>query len=97
MGKASHPEAEVLLDALKGAGRHDLEMAGRVLETVGAVVVPDADALDVFAGGNGGRGANDGDQFQLSLDLDPQDTEAGLLAVEGDPFNGAGKAFDWGI
>ena len=97
MGKASHPEAEVLLDALKGAGRHDLELIGLELEPVGAVVVPDADALDILAGGNGGRGADDGDQFPLPLDLDPQDTEAGLLTVEGHPFNGAGKAFDWGL
>ena len=64
--------------------------------------MPDAEALDILTGSNGGSGANDGDQFSLPHDLDTQNTEAGLFTVEGDPFNGSekrstGKSGVWGV
>ena len=92
-----HPGPEILLDAFEGAGGHDFELIGFELEAMRAVVVPDADALDIFARGNGGRRTDNGNQLPLPLDLDPQDAEAGLFAMEGDALYGTGEAFDGGI
>ena len=92
-----HPGTEILLDTFEGAGGHDFELIGFELEAVRAVVVPDADALDILTGGDGGSRADNSNQLPLTLDLDPQDAEAGLFAMKGDPLYGTGEAFDRGI
>ena len=92
-----HPGTEILLDAFQSAGGHDFELIGFELEAVSAVVVPDADALDIFTGGDGGSRTDDSNQLPLALDLDPQNTEAGLLTMEGDALYGTGETFDGGI
>ena len=64
-----HPGTEILLDTFEGAGGHDFELIGFELEAVRAVVVPDADALDILTGGDGGSRADNSNQLPLALSL----------------------------
>lgn len=85
-----HAGTKIFLDPFEGAGGDRLELVRLELESVNAVVLPCPDAFDVFAGGDGCCGADDGDQVPPSLDLGAEYTETGFLAVEGDPFKRAG-------
>ena len=89
-----HATAEIFLDPFEGAWGDYLELGGLELETMGAVVLPYAKALDIFSGGDGGRRADDGDQVALPLHLGAENAEAGFLAVERDPFDGTAETFE---
>ena len=61
-----------------------------------AIGDPMPGSRSVFTGGNDGRMADQGDQFSLSLHLQAKHTEAILLVVEGDAFNEASEASEFG-
>ena len=92
-----HAGTEILLDTFESAGGNGFQLTGLELEAMGTVVVPYSDTLDVFAGGDGCRGADNGNQLPLAFDLGAEDTEAGFLAMEGDSFDGAGETFYGGV
>ena len=57
------------------------------------VIVPRAAGLDELPRLEGGRRADHGHQLAVAADLDPQDAEAGLGAVEGDALDQPGEGF----
>ena len=61
------------------------------MQTVGTVIGPAAAGLHEFAGRNQRRVADDGDRLAAAARLDPQHAEAGLRAVEHDPFDEPGE------
>jgi len=52
-----------------------------------AVVVPSAAGMNVFAGLDGCRRADDGDKVPMPTHQDPQNAETGVGAMEGNPFH----------
>ena len=88
---ADHAGAEVLLDALQRGGRGRLQEGGLELQSVGAVVDPDARAADDLAGRDQGGMADHRDRVALAADLYPQYAEASVGIVEGDPFHEASQ------
>ena len=88
-----HAGAQVALDALQRCGWHHLQEGGVELETMLSIVVPFAAGVDVFAGLDRGRRADERHQIALPARLDAQDAESGLRAVEGDPFHQSGEYF----
>ena len=60
---------------------------------MGAIIDPDAKALHIFAWGDRGGRAGDGNEIPLATDLDAQDAEATGFAVKSDALNGALQAF----
>ena len=74
-------------------GRGGAQEARLELLAVGAVVDPFARRRDPLAGGDRGGVADDGDQVAMAARLDPQNAEAVLGVVEGDPLDEAGQHF----
>ena len=93
---ADHAGAEVLLDALQRGRRGRLQEGGLELQAMGAVVDPGPRCADELAGRDQRRVADHGDGVALAARLDPQDAEAGLGAVEGDPLDQPGQGLGWG-
>jgi hypothetical protein len=54
------------------------------------IVHPDALPLNVLAWGNRRGSAYNGDQVAVTTDFDPEDAEAGLLAMERHTLNRTG-------
>jgi len=88
-----HPRAEILFNAFQGARRDHAEGLRLELQTMGSISHPDALPLNVLARGNRCRGAYDGHQVTVTTDLDSENTEAGLLTMEGDTLHGTGQLF----
>jgi len=65
----------------------------RWLVTVSAIVGPFAGCGDPLAGGNDSGVPDDGHQISVSARLRPQNADAGLRIVEGDPLDEAGEHF----
>ena len=63
------------------------------LEAMGAIGDPPALALNIFAWRDGGSRPYDRDEITMTTHLDPEDTEPGLLAMEGDTFDGTSQVF----
>ena len=63
---------------------------------MGPIVDPPAARLDELAGADRCRMADDGDQIALAARLHPQDAEAAVLVVEGDPLDEAGEVLAFG-
>jgi hypothetical protein len=57
------------------------------------VVDPVAVSFNRFAGDDGGGRTGDGNEITVAFDFDPEHAEAGFLAVECHPLDGAGEAF----
>ena len=90
---ADHAGAEILLDAVdRGRGRGAQEPRLELL-AMGAVVDPVARRGDPLAGGDRRGVADDRDQIAMAARLDPQNAEAVLGVVEGDPLDQAGQHF----
>ena len=85
--------AQVLLDSFEGGRRDDPQRLGAELDAVGGVVHPGAAAIDLFARADRGGAAHHGRQLPAAPDLDLQDAEAGVLAVEGDTLHQPLQAF----
>ena len=90
---SNHAAAEVLLDALEGAGRHDLEEGRPKLPAMLSVVIPSAAGLDELPRLDRCRRAEDGHEVTMASNLDPEDAKAGVRAVEGDTFDQTGQGF----
>jgi len=60
---------------------------------MGPIVHPDSLTLYVLAWGDGRRGTDNCHQVAVTTDLDPEDAEAGLLAMEGHTLHGTGQLF----
>ena len=88
---ADHAGAEIPLDALDRCRRRGPEKARLELLAVGAVVDPLARGGDPLARRNG-RGVTD-DRYQVAMSarLGPQNAEAVVGVLEGDPLDEAGK------
>ena len=68
-------------------GAEVLRKRARNLLTVGAIVDPLARCSDPFAGGDDGGMAHDGHQIAVAARLRPENTEAVLRVMEGDPLD----------
>ena len=90
---ADHAGAEILLDAVDRGRRRGLQEPRLELLAMGAVVDPFARRRDPLAGGDRRRVADDGHQIAMSARLHPQNAEAVLGVVEGDPLDEAGEHF----
>src|SRR5262249_1523430 len=88
-----HPGAQILFDAFERTGWDDAECLCLKLQAMRPIVYPDALPLNVFAWGNRCRGADDRDQIAVATDLDAEDTEAGLLAMERHTLYRTGQVF----
>ena len=88
-----HAGAEVLLDAVDRRRRRRLEEPGAELQSMGAVVDPLAAGGDPFACRDRGRLADHRHQVALTARLRPENAEAVLFVVEGDPLDEAGQDF----
>ena len=75
---------EVLLDSFQSGRRDDPQVIGTKLETVGGIVDPGAQAVDLLAGMDRRGVAHHRGQITPPARLDLQDAEAGILVVEGD-------------
>ena len=91
-----HARGEVLLDPLGGSGRCRSQEIGAELHAMCPIVDPPAARLDELAGADRRGMADDGDQIALAARLHPQDTEAAVLVVEGDPLDQAGEVLALG-
>ena len=58
-----------------------------------SIVHPDALPLNVLAWGNRRRSTDDRDQVAVATNLDPEDAEAGLLAMKRHTLNRTGQVF----
>ena len=90
---SDHAAAEVLLDALEGAGRRDRQEGRPELQAVLSVGIPPAAGLDELPRLDRGRRAEDGHEVTMASNLDPEDTEACVRAVERDAFDQTGQGF----
>ena len=90
---ADHAGAEILLDAVDRCRRRGLQKPRLELLAVGAVVDPFARRGDPLAGGDRRGVADDGHQIAMAACLHPQNAEAVLGVVEGDPLDEAGEHF----
>src|SRR5215510_7695227 len=88
-----HPRAQILFNAFEGTRWDDAEGLRLKLQAMGPIVDPDALPLYVLARGDRRCSADDGDQIAVPTHLDPEDTEASLLAMEGHPLHGTGQLF----
>jgi hypothetical protein len=88
---ADHPRAEIFLDPLNRRWRGSLEERGSELDAVRTVVDPGSARLDKLAGRNHCGVAENRDQVALPASFDPQDAEAVLVVVEGDPLDQTGQ------
>src|SRR5262249_28112274 len=88
-----HARAQILLDPLRGARRHDGDGPRLELPPVGAVLHPAPLAVEVLAGSHLGHRPYDRHEIALTRHFDPQHTEAILYAVKGDPLNDSGEPF----
>ena len=88
---ADHAGGEILLDALDGTRRRGAHETRLELLAVGPVVDPFPRGGDPFAGGDGRRVADDGDEITMPACLDAQHAEAALGIMERHPFDGAGE------
>src|SRR4051794_19788240 len=59
-----------------------------------AVADPMAFSGDPFAGGNGGKRGDDGNEVAVTFDFDAQDAEAGLFLEKSDALDETGNGFD---
>src|SRR5262249_19086630 len=82
-----HARAQVLLDPFNSTWRCYGDGPRLELPSVGAVLDPSAVAFEVFAGGHLAHRAHDAHQVALPRHFDPQDTEAGLRTLKGDPLD----------
>ena len=88
-----HAGAQIFLDPVDRTRRRGLEKPRPELLTVSAIVDPFAGCGDPLAGGNDGGVADDGHQIAVSARLRPQNAEAVLRVVEGDPLDEACEHF----
>ena len=72
---------------------------GLELEAVVTVVLPATAGMDILPGLDGRGGADDGDEVPVTPNLDAQDAEAAVRAVEGHALDqpGQGLAFGFGV
>ena len=90
---ADHAGAEIFLDAVDRRRRRRLQKPRLELLAVRPVVDPLARRCDPLAGRDGRRVADDGHQIPMSACLRPENAEAVLVVVEGDPLDKAGEHF----
>ena len=90
---ADHAGAEIFLDAVDGRRRGGADEARLELLAMGAIVDPFARCGDPLAGGDDGGVADDGHQIAMAARLRPQNAEAVLAVVEGDPLDEASQNF----
>ena len=88
-----HAAAQVLLDALEGAGRHDLQEGRLELDAVLSVGIPPAAGLDELPRLDRCGRPEDGHEVTMASNFDPEDAEACVRAVECDTFDQTGKGF----
>ena len=88
-----HPRPQILLDPGQRRWRNALEGVGLELQTMLAIIDPDAHGLDELTRRHGGGIADDRYQLAPAFHLDPEHTETGFLAMESDALNAAGQAF----
>ena len=94
---ADHPGAKVLLDALDRRGGRGLQEPRPELLAMGAVVGPFARGRHPLAGRDHRRMAHRRDQIAMASGLQPQDAEAVLRVVEGDPLDETRENFGFGV
>ncbi|MCW2317610.1 hypothetical protein M2322_003174 [Rhodoblastus acidophilus] len=88
---AHHAGAEVFLYSLGRRRSRRFQEFGLELQPVRPVREPNADGVNELAGRYRGDMANDRHQVAMAARLDLQDSEAVVLVVEGNAFDGADK------
>src|SRR5439155_12820092 len=88
-----HARAEVLFNTFEGAGWDHTQRLGLELQAMRPVRHPSALPFNILTWGDGRRRPHDRDQVAVPPDLDPEDTEAGLLTMEGDALDRTSQLF----
>jgi hypothetical protein len=88
-----HAGAQILFDAFEGAGWDDAQVLCLELQAMGPIVDPPAGTFNVFPRGDCGCCAHNRDEITMTTNLDPEDAEARLFAMERHALDCTGQVF----